>query len=81
MEGMTDGEWEGVVGVGLTGVFRCLRAQVGRMGMGGSVVLVSSTVGMRGLAFGAHYCVAKHGVGGWVLVVYWGYADVGRLLG
>lgn len=61
-----DEEWSRVLSVNLTGVFVCMRAQLrimlerGR----GSIVNNSSIAGMAGLAGGAPYCAAKHGVVG-----------------
>lgn len=57
-----DEEWNDVIDINLTGMFRCLRAELAAMTTGGSVVNLTSTVGMQGLAFGAPYCVSKHGV-------------------
>lgn len=58
----SDEEWSHVLDVNLTGTFRCLRAQLRAMKKGGSIVNVSSTVGMLGLPLDAPYCVSKHGV-------------------
>ncbi|KAL5435507.1 Cytochrome P450 monooxygenase orf9 [Paraphaeosphaeria minitans] len=55
-------EWDDVIDINLTGMFRCLRAELAAMTRGGSVVNLTSTVGMQGLPFAAPYCVSKHGV-------------------
>lgn len=60
-------EWEFVVGVNLTGVMHCLRAQLAVMtaaegGRGGSVVNASSIAGLTGRENNASYAASKHGV-------------------
>ncbi|KAL5384419.1 hypothetical protein PMIN04_010603 [Paraphaeosphaeria minitans] len=55
-------EWDDVIDINLTGMFRCLRAELAAMTRGGSVVNLTSTVGMQGLPFAAPYCVSKHGI-------------------
>ena len=61
--------WEEVLGVDLTGTWNTLRATTGtmtRLGNGGSVVIVSSTAGLKGFASGVAgydaYAAAKAGV-------------------
>ncbi len=64
---LSDDEWQDVIDVNLTGVWRTVRAAVPGMierGRGGSIVITSSTGGLRGLDNHAHYCAAKHGVVG-----------------
>jgi SDR family mycofactocin-dependent oxidoreductase len=65
---LTDVQWEEMIGVNLTGVWKTVRAAVPAMieaGNGGSIVITSSTGGAKGLpGIGAHYCAAKHGVVG-----------------
>jgi SDR family mycofactocin-dependent oxidoreductase len=64
--------WEAVIGVNLTGVWNTVRACVPPMieqGEGGSIVLISSTAGLKGLGMpgalgGEGYGAAKHGVVG-----------------
>ena len=58
----SDEEWDFVINTNLTGMFRCLRSQLASMNEDGSVVNVTSTVGMLGLPQDAPYCVSKHGV-------------------
>ncbi|PVH90534.1 NAD(P)-binding protein, partial [Periconia macrospinosa] len=65
----SDAEWDAVVDINLTGMFRCLRAQLHAMGStaseggsGRSIVNLTSTIGMQGLPFAAPYCVSKHGI-------------------
>ena len=60
-------DWDAVIAVNLTGVFKTLRATVPPMiecGNGGSIILISSAAGLKGLPLIAHYAAAKHGVVG-----------------
>jgi NAD(P)-dependent dehydrogenase (short-subunit alcohol dehydrogenase family) len=60
----TSAEWDRVLGVNLTGVWHTCRAGGRAMmaGEGGSIVAISSIVGLRGLEGNFSYNVAKHGV-------------------
>ncbi|MET7509382.1 glucose 1-dehydrogenase [Streptomyces albidoflavus] len=58
-------EWDRILGVSLTGVFLCTRAQIRQMraqGGGGAVVNVSSGAGVKGFRGQAAYAAAKHGI-------------------
>ena len=60
-------EWNAVVDVNLTGVWATVRAALPVMieaGRGGSVVLISSIAGLRGVPQVANYVTAKHGLVG-----------------
>lgn len=64
---LTDEEWEEMIAVNLTGVWKTVKAAAPAMieaGNGGSIVLTSSTAGVKGMAGTAHYVAAKHGVVG-----------------
>jgi SDR family mycofactocin-dependent oxidoreductase len=64
---MTDEQWDEMLGVNLTGVWKTVRAAVPAMieaGNGGCIVITSSTAGVKGMAGIAHYVSAKHGVVG-----------------
>jgi (+)-trans-carveol dehydrogenase len=64
----TDDQWDEVVGTVLTGVFKTVRAVVPHMierGQPASIVLNSSTAGLKGAQNIAHYAAAKHGVVGY----------------
>jgi (+)-trans-carveol dehydrogenase len=64
---MGDTLWQDMIDVNLTGVFHTVRAVLPSMiarGAGGSIILTSSTAGIRGFAGFAHYTAAKHGVVG-----------------
>lgn len=56
---LSDEEWDFVMDVNLRGVFNCLRAELQRMGEGGSIVSASSVAGLKGYKNGAAYCTSK----------------------
>ena len=59
--------WQNMIDVNLTGVWTITRAALPGMierGAGGSIVLISSTAGIKGFPGMAHYTAAKHGVVG-----------------
>ena len=69
---MTEQQWQEMIDINLTGVFNTTRAALPSMverGEGGSVVLTSSTAGIRAYANTAHYTAAKHGVIGLMKVL------------
>src|SRR4051794_14638201 len=69
---MTAQQWSEMIDVNLTGVFNTVRAALPSMverGDGGSLVLTSSTAGLRAYANTAHYTAAKHGVIGLMKVL------------
>ncbi|MEU1038908.1 SDR family oxidoreductase [Streptomyces sp. NPDC005907] len=58
-------DWDRILGVSLTGVFLCTRAQLRQMlrqDGGGAIVNVSSGAGVKGFQGQAAYAAAKHGV-------------------
>ena len=57
-------QWDEMIATNLTGVFRCLRAEMAAMaGHGGAIVNIGSSVGHRGsLRASPGYVAAKHGV-------------------
>jgi SDR family mycofactocin-dependent oxidoreductase len=64
---MPDDQWETMVDINLTGVWRTMKAAVPHMlsaGNGGSIITVSSVAGIKSLPGQAHYSAAKHGVVG-----------------
>ena len=64
---ITDESWDEMIAVNLTGVWRTVKAAVPAMidaGNGGSIVITSSTAGVKGMAGIGHYSAAKHGVVG-----------------
>jgi NAD(P)-dependent dehydrogenase (short-subunit alcohol dehydrogenase family) len=58
-------DWQRVIGVNLTGVWHTVKASIPHFGSaGGSVVIISSTNGLRGTANTAAYTSTKHAVVG-----------------
>ncbi|HEX6492149.1 MAG TPA: mycofactocin-coupled SDR family oxidoreductase [Candidatus Dormibacteraeota bacterium] len=61
---LTEEQWDEVLGVNLTGVWKSCRAAVPAMlahGEGGVIVITASTASVKGLAGMSHYVAAKHG--------------------
>lgn len=58
--------WQTMLDTNLTGVWHTTKVAIPHMsdGRGGSIILVSSMLGLRGGAYMAHYASAKHGVVG-----------------
>ena len=58
--------WDTVIGVNLTGVWNTCAAAIPHLveGGGGSMILVSSTAGLKGQPFFTPYVASKHGVVG-----------------
>jgi SDR family mycofactocin-dependent oxidoreductase len=64
---MPDEQWQTLIDVNLTGVWRTLKAAAPIMieqGRGGSIVLTSSVSGLKSLPAQAHYSASKHGLVG-----------------
>jgi 3-oxoacyl-[acyl-carrier protein] reductase len=61
---MSDGEWNEMIGVNLTGTFNCIRAAVPPMkeARSGRIINISSTAGQRGEALCSHYAATKGAV-------------------
>lgn len=58
-------DWQRTLDINLTGVWHTVRASVPHIGAdGGSVVIISSTNGLRGTPNTAHYTASKHAVVG-----------------
>ncbi len=58
-------DWQRTLDINLTGVWHTVKATVPHLGAGGgSVVIISSTNGIRGTANTAHYTASKHAVVG-----------------
>jgi len=64
IEEMSDGEWNEMLGVNLSGTFHMIRAAVPHMKSagGGRIINISSTAGQRGEALHAHYASTKGAV-------------------
>lgn len=64
---LSEAEWQDMVDVNLTGVWRTTKAAIPPMidaGRGGSIILTSSVYGLTAATTVAHYTAAKHGVVG-----------------
>jgi SDR family mycofactocin-dependent oxidoreductase len=62
---ITEEAWRETLDVNLTGTWHTVKAGVPHIGAaGGSVVIISSTNGLRGTANSAHYTASKHAVVG-----------------
>jgi SDR family mycofactocin-dependent oxidoreductase len=62
---LTDEQWNTVIDVNLTGTWRTLRAVVPAMidaGNGGSIIVVSSSAGLKATPGNGHYAASKHGL-------------------
>ncbi len=62
---LTDEQWNTVIDVNLTGTWRTLRAVIPAMieaGNGGSIVIISSSAGIKATPGNGHYAASKHGL-------------------
>ncbi len=59
-------QWQRMLDVNLTGVFLTLREGLAHLADHGRLIAVASTAGLKGYAYVAPYCAAKHGVVGLV---------------
>jgi SDR family mycofactocin-dependent oxidoreductase len=62
---LSDEQWNTVIDVNLSGTWRTLRAVIPAMidvGNGGSIVIVSSSAGLKATPGNGHYAAAKHGL-------------------
>lgn len=62
---LTDEQWNTVIDTNLTGTWRTLRATVPAMieaGNGGSIIVVSSSAGVKATPGNSHYAASKHGL-------------------
>jgi NAD(P)-dependent dehydrogenase (short-subunit alcohol dehydrogenase family) len=66
LEDIEDDQWDLIMGVNLTGMMYCMRAQLKAIKGPGSVVCVSSVQGTIGFAKHAAYAASKHGILGLV---------------
>ena len=64
---VTEGDWRDVIDINLTGVWHTVKAAVPHLieqGTGGSIIITSSTAGLKGLPTLAQYTASKHAVVG-----------------
>jgi len=62
---MSEDQWDTVIDVNLNGTWRTLRATVPAMieaGNGGSIIVVSSSAGLKATPGNSHYAASKHGL-------------------
>nr|XP_036575243.1 short chain dehydrogenase reductase family [Colletotrichum truncatum]KAF6781787.1 short chain dehydrogenase reductase family [Colletotrichum truncatum] len=59
---LDDDEWDKIIGVNLTGMMYCLRAELRSIEDGGSIVNMASIHATNGMAFHGAYAASKHGV-------------------
>jgi SDR family mycofactocin-dependent oxidoreductase len=62
---MSEDQWDTVVDVNLNGTWRTIRAAVPAMieaGNGGSIIIVSSSAGLKATPANGHYSASKHGL-------------------
>ena len=62
---MSEAQWDTVIDINLNGTWRTIRAAVPAMieaGNGGSVIVVSSSAGLKATPGNGHYSASKHGV-------------------
>lgn len=64
LENETDEDWAFVLGINLTGVMHCMRAEIkiGGIARGGAIVNASSVAGLQGRVTASSYVASKHGV-------------------
>jgi SDR family mycofactocin-dependent oxidoreductase len=64
---LTDEQWKTVIDTNLTGTWQTIRAVVPAMidaGNGGSIIIVSSSAGLKATPGNGHYAASKHGLTG-----------------
>ena len=64
---LSDEQWDAVIDVNLSGTWRTIRAAVPAMieaGNGGSIIIVSSSAGLKATPGNGHYSASKHGLDG-----------------
>lgn len=64
-ENMSDEQWEEIIAVNMTSVFRLSRAvlpDLKQHGKGARLINIASTAGLKGYRYVSAYCAAKHGV-------------------
>jgi (+)-trans-carveol dehydrogenase len=69
---LTEDEWDEMIDINLSGVWRTVRASVQHIrqgGEGGSVIITSSASGLRAIPNASHYAAAKHGLVGFMKVL------------
>ncbi len=66
-DSLSDGTWQDVIDINLTGAWHTAKAAVPHLiagGNGGSIIITGSALGLKGMPGLVHYVAAKHGVVG-----------------
>ncbi|MDQ4117093.1 MAG: mycofactocin-coupled SDR family oxidoreductase [Actinomycetota bacterium] len=76
---ITDAQWRDIVDINLTGVWNTCKAALPHLvaSGGGSIVITSSTAGIKGVPNTVHYTASKHGVVGVMRTLANEFADRG----
>jgi NAD(P)-dependent dehydrogenase (short-subunit alcohol dehydrogenase family) len=76
---LEEADWEGVLAVNLTGVWRCLNHELRQMAAqgGGAIVNTASVAGLTGFAVAPAYCASRHGVVGLTKAAALAHASAG----
>ena len=75
---LTEAQWQDVIDVNLTGVYNTVEATLPHLlkqGTGGSIIVTSSSAGLKGQPFTLSYTAAKHGIVGIVNAIAIEYGD------
>jgi SDR family mycofactocin-dependent oxidoreductase len=75
---LTEAQWQDVIDVNLTGAFKTVQATLPHLlaqETGGSIIVTSSSAGLKGQPFTLSYTAAKHGVVGLVNALAIEYGD------
>ncbi|RMZ69623.1 3-oxoacyl-[acyl-carrier- ] reductase [Pyrenophora seminiperda CCB06] len=64
IEQIEDEDWDFIMGVNITGLRNCLRAQVPHMNKGGAILNAASVLGLVGAPKQLAYCASKHAIVG-----------------
>lgn len=62
---VAEGDWQDLIDVNLTGVWHTAKAAIPHLiaqGTGGSIIITSSTAGLKGTPYSAQYVTSKHAV-------------------
>lgn len=66
IDAMDEDKWQTMIDIDLTGVFKTVKAALPHVRDGGSIIITSSTAGLKGFSSLSHYSAAKHGLVGFM---------------